>query len=52
MLGLDRNGSIGLDYGLFGVPETVFIGPDGRIAGKTIGPVTPEIVAAHLERWL
>ena len=52
LLGLDRNGSIGLDYGLFGVPETVFIGPDGRIAGKTIGPVTPEIVAAHLERWL
>lgn len=44
-LGPDRDGSIALDYGLFGVPETFFISPDGRIVSKHIGPVT----AAELE---
>ena len=51
-LGVDETGSIGLDYGLFGVPETVFISPEGRVVYKAIGPVTPELLTAQLERWL
>lgn len=45
-LGPDVDGSIALDYGLFGVPETFFIGPDGRILAKHIGPLT----TAELDR--
>lgn len=45
-LGPDVDGSIALDYGLFGVPETFFISPDGRILAKHIGPVT----TAELDR--
>ena len=52
LLGSDADGSIGLDYGLFGVPETVFISPDGRIVDKAIGPVTPELLAERLEPYL
>ena len=51
-LGVDETGSIGLDYGLFGVPETVFISPEGRVVYKAIGPLTPELLTAQLERWL
>lgn len=39
-LGPDVDGSIALDYGLFGVPETFFISPDGRILAKHIGPLS------------
>lgn len=39
-LGPDVDGSIALDYGLYGVPETFFIAPDGRILSKHIGPIS------------
>lgn len=35
----DENGSIAIDYGVAGVPETFFIGPDGSLQGKYPGPV-------------
>ena len=41
-LGPDVDGAIALDYGLFGVPETFFIGPDGRVLSKHVGPVSPD----------
>lgn len=41
LLGPDVDGSIALDYGLFGVPETFFISPDGTILYKHIGPIGP-----------
>ncbi|HUP19990.1 MAG TPA: redoxin family protein [Gemmatimonadota bacterium] len=46
LLGPDRDGSVALDYGLYGVPETYFIGADGRILSKHVGPLTD----ADLER--
>jgi len=35
---LDPGGKTALDFGVSGVPETFFIGPDGRIAAKQVGP--------------
>ena len=40
--GADLNGRVGIDWGVYGVPETFVIGNDGRIAYKHIGPLTPE----------
>jgi len=40
--GADLNGRVGIDWGVYGVPETFVVGADGRIAYKHIGPVTPE----------
>lgn len=37
--GRDRNGSISIDYGMAGVPETYFIQSDGRIRRKWAGPL-------------
>ena len=38
----DLNGRIGIDYGVYGVPETFVIDKNGVIRYKHIGPVTPE----------
>ena len=40
--GADLNGRVGIDWGVYGVPETFVVGADGQIAYKHIGPVTPE----------
>jgi cytochrome c biogenesis protein CcmG/thiol:disulfide interchange protein DsbE len=38
----DRDGLVGIDYGVYGVPETFVIDRQGVIRLKHIGPVTPE----------
>jgi len=38
----DANGRVGLDYGVYGVPETFVIDRGGVIRYKQIGPVTRE----------
>ena len=39
----DAAGRIGIDYGVYGVPETYVIDRNGVIRYKHIGPLTPEI---------
>lgn len=46
---LDPGSRTAIDYGVFGVPETFFIGRDGRIAYKQIGPVTYEILRTGID---
>ena len=40
----DANGRIGLDYGVYGVPETFVIDKAGVIRRKFVGPVTAQTV--------
>lgn len=42
---VDANGRIGIDYGVYGVPETYVIDQQGVIRYKRIGAITPEIVS-------
>lgn len=42
---IDRDGRIGIDFGVYGVPETFLIDKKGMIRHKQIGPVTAEILA-------
>lgn len=49
---IDRKGEIGLDYGVYGVPETYVVGPDGRILFKQIGPVTEQVWHEKIEPLL
>lgn len=41
---MDSEGRTGIDYGVYGVPETYVIDKAGVIRYKQIGPLTPEIV--------
>jgi len=38
----DVDGRVGIDYGVYGVPETFVIDKQGVIRYKQIGPITPE----------
>ena len=41
-VGLDPNGRAGIDWGVYGVPETFIVRGDGIIAYKYVGPMTAE----------
>lgn len=41
----DEQGNVGIDYGVYGVPETYVIDKQGIIRHKVIGPVTEENIA-------
>ncbi len=47
-VGADERGRVGIDWGVYGVPETFVVGNDGRIAYKHVGPLTAESVKAVL----
>lgn len=49
-VGIDPNGRAAIDWGVYGVPETFLVGPDGTIRHKQIGPLSPEILAAFKEK--
>lgn len=40
----DANGRVGIDYGVYGVPETYVIDQAGVIRFKHIGPITMELL--------
>ena len=40
----DPGSRTAIDYGIYGVPETFFIGRDGRVAYKHVGAVTEQLV--------
>ena len=40
----DGNGRVGIDYGVYGVPETYIIDKAGVIRFKHIGPLTTELL--------
>ena len=44
----DRDGRVGIDYGVYGVPETFVIDRAGVIRHKQIGPITPEVLRDKL----
>jgi cytochrome c biogenesis protein CcmG/thiol:disulfide interchange protein DsbE len=41
-IGVDARGRSAIDWGVYGVPETFLVGPDGTIIRKFIGPILPE----------
>ncbi|MGE5386065.1 MAG: DsbE family thiol:disulfide interchange protein [Betaproteobacteria bacterium] len=45
---LDLDGRVGIDYGVYGVPETYVIDKAGIIRLKYTGPITPEVLDKKL----
>ncbi|MFQ5955901.1 MAG: DsbE family thiol:disulfide interchange protein [Kiloniellales bacterium] len=43
-IGSDPSGRVGIDWGVYGVPETYIVDADGRIRYKQVGPMTPELL--------
>ena len=49
---IDGKGQIGIDYGVYGVPETFLIDQKGRIVCKQFGPITGSEETKVRQRWL
>ena len=49
---LDPNARTAIDYGLYGVPETFIIGPDGRVRHKIIGPASEQELRTQIDMLL
>ena len=47
-IGADRDGRAGIEWGVYGVPETYVIAPDGIIAYRHVGPITRAILQETL----
>jgi len=45
---LDLDGRVGIDYGVYGVPETYVIDKTGVIRYKQTGPITPDVFSGKI----
>ena len=45
----DADGRVGIDWGVYGVPETFIIDRQGVIRMKHIGPLTPDVIRDKIE---
>lgn len=49
IVALDADGRIGIDYGVYGVPESYLIDKNGMIRDKVVGPITQDIWEQRLQ---
>jgi len=45
---MDLDGRVGIDYGVYGVPETYIIDKAGVIRMKHTGPITPDVLSQKI----
>lgn len=45
---MDLDGRVGIDYGVYGVPETYVIDKAGTIRMKHTGPISPDVLAQKI----
>jgi cytochrome c biogenesis protein CcmG, thiol:disulfide interchange protein DsbE len=46
---MDLDGRVGIDYGVYGVPETYVIDKAGVVRMKHTGPITPDILSSKIQ---
>ena len=55
-IGIDPKGTAAIDWGVYGIPESYLVAPDGTILYKRVGPVTPQnfdlVLKAEIEKAL
>lgn len=47
-VGVDRNGAVSIDWGVYGVPETFIVNGKGHIVHKHVGPIDDKIIEEEL----
>jgi cytochrome c biogenesis protein CcmG/thiol:disulfide interchange protein DsbE len=50
--GRDESGKVAVDYGVWGIPESFFIDPQGRITYKHVGGIRAEKVSTKIDEAL
>jgi cytochrome c biogenesis protein CcmG/thiol:disulfide interchange protein DsbE len=46
--GVDGRGRLGIDFGVYGMPETFFVDAQGVVRARHVGPLTDEAIATNL----
>jgi len=46
----DPSGRLGIDFGVYGMPETFFVDASGIVRARHAGPLTPRVLAEHLPK--
>ena len=46
--GVDGRGRLGIDFGVYGMPETFFVDAGGVVRARHVGPLTPQAIDANL----
>ena len=49
-VGLDQDGRIALEFGVFGLPETFIVNNEGKIIFKQMGPLTEKILNDEISK--
>ena len=49
---LDPGTRTAIDFGVYGVPETFFVGRDGRVASKFVGPIPASVLQQRIDSLL
>ena len=49
---IDFDGKVGIDFGVYGVPETFVIDAQGIVRYKHVGPLTPKVLQEKIEPLL
>ena len=47
---MDDGGKTAIAYGVYGVPESFFLSPDGKISSKYVGPLTPRLLEGFVQK--
>src|SRR5690606_17160108 len=47
-IGVDPNGKAAIDWGVYGIPESYLVGPDGTILYKKVGPFDERTLTQEL----
>lgn len=47
-MGVDRDGRVSIDWGVYGLPETFIVDGKGVIRFKYVGPISPKILATKI----
>ena len=51
-VGIDKKGLVGLEFGVFGLPETFLVNSKGIIIYKFLGPLTKKIIENEIKNLL
>jgi cytochrome c biogenesis protein CcmG/thiol:disulfide interchange protein DsbE len=43
VIAMDYDGSVAIDWGAYGAPETFLVNPEGVVVQKRVGIMTPEV---------
>ena len=47
-IGVDNDGRVSIDWGVYGVPETFLVDGQGVIRFKQVGPMTPQVLEEEI----